>query len=110
MAVLSYLGNSTPTANTDAVLLQPDLDFDYFVSVMCTNKGLGDAKVTVYSKALGDGEAETLYAAYELVIPGKTSWETKKWALAGDHALYAKSDNGNVSFAATGIASEKVVL
>jgi hypothetical protein len=110
MAVLQYLGNGTPAADTPLVLLQPDLDYDYFVSVMCTNKGLGEARVTVYSKSLDDTEAQTLYAAYETVISGKETWETKKWALNGDHALYVLSNNGNVSFAATGILSEKVIL
>ncbi|MFM9051556.1 MAG: hypothetical protein ACKOKF_04440 [Bacteroidota bacterium] len=110
MAIIQYLGNDTPAANTPAVLVQPDADYDYFVSVMCVNKGLGDAKITVYSKSLEDNEQQTLYAAYEMVLPGKTTWESKKWSLYGDHALYVKSDNGNVAFTATGILSEKVVI
>jgi len=109
MAILQYLGNGTPAANASLNLLQPDDEYDYFVAVLCTNKGLGEARITVWSKSLEDTEAQTIYAAYEMVLSGKSTWETKKWALDGDHGLYVKSDNGNVAFSVTGVLSEKVV-
>ena len=90
MATLEHISNITPASDTATVVLQASATHDHFVAVMCTNKGLGEDKVTVFSKALNDTEANILYAAYEMVVPGRSTVETKKWALDQDHSLYVK--------------------
>jgi len=106
---IAYLGNTTPPSNTETQILAESADYDYFVSVVCANKGLGEARVSVYAKAVGEPETSFMYFVKDQVVGGNTTFETKKLHLADDHALYVKSSNQNVSFACTGLRNDKII-
>ncbi|NBR35778.1 MAG: hypothetical protein EBT80_00045 [Chitinophagales bacterium] len=108
MAV-AHLGSTTPAADTETQILAESVAFDYFVSVVCANKGMGDVRVSVYAKAVGAAENEIMYFVKDQVVAGNTTFETKKMTLADDHALYVKSSHPVVSFGCTGLKTDKVV-
>lgn len=108
MAV-AYLGNVTPAANTETQILAESVAFDYFVSVVCANKGMADVRVSVYAKAVGDTDDQFMYFVKDQIVSGNTTFETKKMTLADDHALYVKSSHPVVSFGCTGLKTDKVI-
>jgi hypothetical protein len=107
MAV-EYFNNKTPAAGVAFNLIAVSASYDYLTSVVCTNKGMGDAKVTIYAMTSGGTEADTMYFAKEQVVPGNSTFETKKLTITGTKALWALSDNGNVSFASVGLRTSRV--
>lgn len=108
MAV-EYFGNTTPAGETETQILAESAAYDYFLSVTCANTGMGDARVSVYAKAVGDTESEYMYFVKNQIVPGNTTFETKKLTLADDHALYVKSSHPVVSFACVGLKTDKIV-
>ena len=107
MAV-EYFNNKTPAAGVAFNLIPVSQSYDYLTSVVCINKGMGDAKVTIYAMTAGGAEADTMYFSKEQVVPGNSTYETKKLTSAGTKALWALSDNGNVSFASVGLRTSRV--
>ena len=107
MAV-TYFNNQTPAANTVVTLIATSNVYDYFTSVVCVNKGLGDARVTVYGESSGDAESAKMYYCKEQVVPGNSTFETKKLTITGTKALKALSDNGNVVFSSVGLRTDRV--
>ena len=107
MAV-SYFNNQTPAANTVATLISESEVYDYFTSVVCVNKGLGDARVTVYAESAGDDEEDIMYYCKNQVVPGCSTFETKKLTVTGTKELKAVSDNGNVVFSSVGLQTDRV--
>lgn len=108
MAV-AHLGTATPAANTETQILAESVAFDFFVSVVCANKGMGDARVSVYAKAVGDQDDDFMYFVKDQIVAGNSTFETKKLALADDHALYVKSSHPVISFGCTGLKTDKIV-
>ena len=102
MAVV-HINNSTPASGVNTSLISALTDFDYFVSVVCANKGMGDAKVTIYAASAGAAESAKMYFCKEQVISGNTTFETKKLTVPNSKALYIMSDNGNVAFSCVGL-------
>lgn len=102
MAV-EHINNLTPAASVNTSLLAASTGFDYFASVVCVNKGMGDAKVTIYAASAGAAESAKMYFCKEQVISGNTTFETKKLTIPNSKALYIMSDNGNVAFSCVGL-------
>lgn len=102
MAV-EHINNSTPASGVNTTFISALAGFDYFVSVVCANKGMGDAKVTIYAAAAGAAESAKMYFCKEQVISGNTTFETKKLTVPNSKALYIMSDNGNVAFSCVGL-------
>lgn len=102
MAV-EHINNLTPASGVNTSLISALTDFDYFVSVVCANKGMGDAKVTIYAASAGAAESAKMYFCKEQVISGNTTFETKKLTVPNSKALYIMSDNGNVAFSCVGL-------
>ncbi len=107
MAV-TYFNNLTPAANTVVTLIATSNVYDYFTSVVCVNKGLGDARVTVYAESAGDAEGARMYYCKDQVVLGNSTFETKKLTITGTKALKASSDNGNVVFSSVGLREDRV--
>jgi hypothetical protein len=107
MAV-TYFNNQTPAANTVATLIPTSALYDYFTSVVCVNKGLGDARVTVYAESAGDVEGAKMYYCSGQVVSGNSTFETKKLTITGTKALKVLSDNGNVVFSSVGLRTDRV--
>ena len=107
MAV-EYFNNQTPASNTAVQMIAVSATHDFFTSVVCVNKGMGDAKVTVYGASSGATEAQIMYYCKEQIVPGNTTFETKKLTITGTKALFAKSDNGNVAFASVGLRTPRL--
>lgn len=108
MAV-KYFGNVTPSGGVETQILAESAAFDYFVSVTCANKAMGDATVSVYAKAVGDTDDEFMYFAKDVNVAGNSVFETKKLTLADDHALYVKSSHPVISFACVGLETDKII-
>lgn len=102
MAVV-HINNLTPASGVNTSFISALTDFDYFVSVVCANKGMGDAKVTIYAASAGAAESAKMYFCKEQVISGNTTFETKKLTVPNSKALYIMSDNGNVAFSCVGL-------
>lgn len=107
MAV-TYFNNQTPAANTVVTLIATSNIYDYFTSVVCVNKGLADARVTVYAESAGDAEGARMYYCKDQVISGNSTFETKKLTITGTKALKSLSDNGNVVFSSVGLRTDRV--
>lgn len=109
MAV-THLGMATPANTTPVQVLAETIAFDYFVSVSCANKVMGDVRVSVFSKALLDSENEYLYFVKSQSVSGNSTFETKKIHLPDDHALYVQTERGDsISFAVTGLKTDRIV-
>lgn len=102
MAV-EYINNLTPASGVNTSFISASTGFDYFVSVVCVNKGMGDTKVTIYAASAGAAESAKMYFCKEQVISGNTTFETKKLTVPNSKALYIMSDNGNVAFSCVGL-------
>lgn len=102
MAVV-HINNSTPASGVNTSFISASTGFDYFVSVVCANKGMGDAKVTIYAAAAGAAESAKMYFCKEQSVSGNTTFETKKLTVPNSKALYIMSDNGNVAFSCVGL-------
>lgn len=102
MAV-EHINNSTPASGVNTSFISASTGFDYFVSVVCANKGMGDAKVTIYAASAGAAESAKMYFCKEQSISGNTTFETKKLTVPNSKALYIMSDNGNVAFSCVGL-------
>ncbi len=106
MAV-EFFDTETPTAGAVATIIPASSTHDFFTSVVCANKGLGEAKVTVYGLSSGETELQRMYYCKDQIVPGNTTFETKKLTISGTKALYATSSNGNVCFSSVGLKSER---
>ena len=102
MAVV-HINNSTPASGVNTSFISASTGFDYFVSVVCANKGIGDAKVTIYAASAGAAESAKMYFCKEQSVSGNTTFETKKLTVPNSKALYIMSDNGNVAFSCVGL-------
>ena len=107
MAV-KHLGLANPQNNSPVQILAESASFDYFLSVVCVNKGMGDTLVSVYAKALLDSEGEYMYFIKDQTVPGNTVFETKKMTLGEDHALYVKCSHPVVSFSCAGLKTDRI--
>ena len=108
MAV-EYFGHAQPAANTETQILSESAAYDFFVGVTCANTGMGDVRVSVYAKAVGDEESDFMYFCKNQIVSGNTTFDTKKLSLSDDHALYVKTSHPIVSFAAVGLKTDKII-
>lgn len=106
MAV-EFFDTETPAADVVATIIPLSNTHDFFTSVVCANKGFGEAKVTVYAESAGGTELQRMYFCKEQTISGNTTFETKKLTITGTKVLYAVSNNGNVCFSSVGLKTER---
>ena len=100
---LRRLGISNPAANTDVSLFTADNQ--YLLSVIATNKSTTtSANIRVWVQPFGSTtESQYAYIVYDIPVDPSNSYETFRFAVNQNDAVYIRSSTANLSFQAIGL-------
>ena len=107
---LRRLGISNPAANTDVSLFTADNQ--YLLSVIATNKSTTtSANIRVWIQPFGSTtESQYAYIVYDIPVDPSNSYETFRFAVNQNDAVYIRSSTANLSFQAIGLVQYDVKL
>jgi hypothetical protein len=99
---LKNLGIVNPNANVETLAFAQGTAGLFLVSVIATNTSIEDARfdVTVFNASASTNNA---FIAKSQLLPGRNSYETQRFTLDYNDAIYIKSTSSSVSFLVSGI-------
>jgi hypothetical protein len=99
---IKQLGITNPSADSPTEIFEQGTPGLFIVSVTATNKGVEDARVDVWISP-SSSASQVGYITSNLILPGRNSYETQKFTLTFNDAIYVQSTSGSVSFMTSGI-------
>lgn len=99
---IKQLGIVNPTADSDTAIFEQGTSGLFIVSVTAANQSLEDARIDVWINPSGSAK-QIGYITKDLILPGRNAYETQKFTLDFDDAIYVRSTSSSVSFITSGI-------
>lgn len=99
---IKQLGIVNPTADTDTAIFEQGTAGLFIVSVTAANQGLEDARIDVWIQPSASANPVG-YITSNLILPGRNAYETQKFTLTFNDAIYVRSTSSSVSFITSGI-------
>lgn len=99
---IKQLGIVNPAADSDTAIFEQGTSGLFIVSVTAANQALEDSRIDIW--IVPSASANPIgYITKDLILPGRNSYETQKFTLTFDDAIYVRSTSSSVSFITSGI-------
>jgi len=99
---IKQLGIVNPAADSDTAIFEQGTAGLFIVSVTAANQALEDSRIDIWIVPSASANP-TGYITKDLILPGRNSYETQKFTLTFDDAIYVRSTSSSVSFITSGI-------